>query len=73
MINKTFAFHTPSEDGKNKIDALRIAFSEIQDLIIQLTPPSREQSTSITQLETASMWAVKAVVFNDPDSKVVPS
>jgi hypothetical protein len=33
-------------------------------------PESRQRSVAITELETAAMWAIKAVVFNDPNSVV---
>ena len=33
---------------------------------------SRERSIALTEIETAAMWAVKSVVFNDPASEVAP-
>ena len=46
------------------------AFSDLDQLIRGLSGPSREQACAITNLETAAMWAIKAVVFNDPSSEV---
>lgn len=68
-IQKPYAYHKPSNDGLQKITALRRKFSECDELIKALTPKSREQSTAITQLETTAMWAIKAVVINDPASE----
>lgn len=65
---KTFAYHKPSEAGLEKIRQLREAFSNLHNLIAELAPHSRERSVAMTELETCSMWAIKAVVCNDPDS-----
>lgn len=70
MIDKPFAYHKPSPDGLNKITALREGFSAVQRLIEETCPASRQRSVAITELETAAMWAIKAVVFNDPQSEV---
>lgn len=69
-MKKTYAYHKPSEAGLEKIRKLRLAFSELDNLINSLAPPSRETSVALTQLETTAMWAIKAVVCNDPDSEI---
>lgn len=68
-INKTFAYHKPSAESLEKITQLREAFTTLNNLILELSPNSRERSTAITQLETASMWAIKSIVFNDEHSE----
>lgn len=67
---KTFAYHKPSADGLEKIRQLREAFSQLYDKIQQLAPDSREKSVALTHLETTAMWAIKAVVCNDPQSEI---
>lgn len=67
-IKKPYAYHRPSDEGLSKITALRKAFSELDKLITETCPVSRERSTAITQLETTAMWAIKAVVINDSQS-----
>lgn len=67
---KTYSYHKPSDDGLGKITSLREAFSALHDLIEQTCPPSREKSVALTNLETTAMWAIKAVVCNDPKSEV---
>ena len=67
-IVKTFAYHKPSPEGLAKITALREAFTLVQAKVLDLSPHSRERSIALTELETAAMWAIKAVVCNDPDS-----
>lgn len=68
MIDKKFAFHEPSEGGKEKIKQIRQAFTNIDSLVKELCPQSRELSIALTEIETAAMWATKAVVINDPAS-----
>ena len=69
-INKTYNYHKPSTDGLDKITKLRAKFSELHNLIEEQAPPSRERSVAFTELETTAMWAIKAVVVNDPESVV---
>jgi hypothetical protein len=70
MIDKPYAYHKPSVEGLKRITALREHFSEGERLIRQLCPQSRHQSVALTNNETTAMWAIKAVVFNDPDSEM---
>ena len=71
-IDKPYAYHKPSDDGLEKINKLREHFSEGQRLILELCPQSRQQAIAITNNEQTAMWAIKAVVFNDPKSEVDP-
>lgn len=57
---------------KKTIAELREAFSKLHDDIERLAPPSREKSVALTNLETTAMWAIKAVVCNDPESEIAP-
>lgn len=70
MIDKPFAYHKPSDDGLAKITSLREEFSRVKAAIEAHCPESRHRAVAITELETAAMWAIKAVVFNDPESEV---
>ena len=69
-MRKTYAYHKPSVDGIGKVAVLRKAFSTLHDTVELLAPASRERSVALTNLETTAMWAIKAVVCNDPDSVV---
>lgn len=73
VMKKTFAYHKPSESGLAQITQLREMFSLTLEMIETHCPVSRERSIAITELETAAMWAIKAVVFNDPESEVAES
>lgn len=70
MIDKPYAYHKPSTDGLAKINKLREHFSEGERLIREICPVSRHQFIALTNNETTAMWAIKAVVFNDPNSEV---
>lgn len=72
QVKKTFAYHKPGADGLKTIAELREAFSKLHDDIERLAPPSREKSVALTNLETTAMWAIKAVVCNDPESEIAP-
>ena len=69
-IDKPYAYHKPSADGLAKITRLRELFSQVEETLRELCPPSRHLSTAITKNEETAMWAIKAVVFNDPASEV---
>lgn len=70
-IDKPFAYHKPSDDGLQKITRIRQAYSDVKRILETEAPPSRQLSVALTELETSAMWAIKAVVFNDPKSEVV--
>lgn len=69
-IQKQFAYHKPSVQGLADIQKLREAFSQLDDVLRFVCPDSRERSVALTELETAAIWAVKSVVYNDPQSEV---
>lgn len=69
-MKKTYAYHKPGAKGLETITTLREAFSQLHDKIESLCPNSREKSVALTNLETTAMWAIKAVVCNDPESEV---
>jgi hypothetical protein len=69
-IDKPYAYHKPSADGLARITRLREIFSMAERAIQDACPNSRQKSIAITELETSAMWAIKAVVFNDPESEI---
>lgn len=69
-IDKPYAYHVPSAEGLLKITKLREHFSEGERLIKECCPAGRQQAIAITNNEQTAMWAIKAVVFNDPKSEV---
>lgn len=69
---ETYAYHKPGNAGLEKITVLRCLFSDMHAKIEALAPASRERSVALTNLETTAMWAIKAVVCNDPESVTTP-
>jgi hypothetical protein len=63
-IDKQYAYHMPSDEGLKRIIALRDGFTAIHQLVDHMCLNSREKSIALTELETAAMWAIKAIVFN---------
>ena len=70
-MKKTFAYHKPSAASLDALAKLRVLFSTAADEMERLCPKSRELSVALTHIETAAMWANKAVTHNDPESVVV--
>lgn len=70
MSTKTYAYHRPSAAGIASIATLRKAFTELHDTIESLAPDSEERTVALKELQTASMWAIKSVVCNDPESTI---
>lgn len=64
-ITKTFSYQKPSEDQLAKIDKLREAYSTLSNLLNDLCPASRERSIALTELESSSHWANKAITHQE--------
>jgi hypothetical protein len=69
-IDKPYAYHKPSARGMEAITRLRELFSQVEYTMKEVCPSSRQLSIAVTKNEETAMWAIKAVVFNDPDSEV---
>ena len=67
-IDKPYAYHKPSTEGMERIDKLREHFSAGERLIKEVCKDPRRAAIAITQNEQTAMWAIKAVVFSDPDA-----
>lgn len=71
-VRKTYTNHKPTAAGLSRIEYLRAKVDELHTAIEEATPSSRERACALTNLETTLMWAVKAIVLNDPESKPDP-
>jgi hypothetical protein len=67
---KPFLYHVPGKTAQERIEKIRQATIEYARVIDDLAPTSREKSVAVTNLETTQMWAIKAVVVNDPEAVV---
>ena len=59
-MNRKASYTKLNNEQIEKIDKLRIKFSDLYDALEELTP-SRETSLAITKLEEAQMWANKGI------------
>jgi hypothetical protein len=50
-----------TEEQKQRIEQLRITFSDVYGLLELWCKPSRETSLAITKLEEAQFWAIKGI------------
>lgn len=69
-IDKPYAYHKPSTEGMSRIDRLREHFSDGERLINEFCHDPRRRAIAITQNEQTAMWAIKAVIFSDPDAEM---
>lgn len=60
-----FVYHAPFGDQVERYQQIRDAFRSLAETIQQLTPPSRERSVALTNLETAMFWTNAGVARNE--------
>jgi len=60
-LENRFTYHKPEPHQAEIYTKLRAAAKEFANLVIELTPDSREQSLAITHLEETVFWANAAV------------
>lgn len=65
--------HKPDAEGIQKIEILRQAIIDLEVLLDQLVPVSRELSVSKTKLEEVRMWGVKGIVMQYPVDELPPT
>lgn len=58
---RRFTYHSPTADQVPKYQELRKLAFEFACRIVELTPPSREQSSALTRLEESVMHANAAI------------
>jgi hypothetical protein len=60
-IETRFTHHAPKDGQSERYVLIRNEAKQLAQTIINNTPPSREQSEAITNLENAVMWANAAI------------
>lgn len=65
QIAKSFTYHAPQADQPARYSDIRDAARALANLIAEHTPESREQSTALTNLEQAVMWANAAIARHE--------
>ena len=64
-IENKHTYHAPNEDQIQRYPKIREKAKELEILIRQLCPPSRERSVAITQIETGVFWANASIARNE--------
>lgn len=65
MLENNFRYHSPIDDQPDRYVHLREMAKELAYTIVRNTPPSREQSLALTNLEQAIFWANAAIARNE--------
>lgn len=65
QIGAAFTYHAPKEDQPPRYSLIRSTAESLARTIVANTPPSREQSLALTNLEQAVMWANAAIARNE--------
>ena len=65
QIENNFIYHSPKDDQPERYQKIRAKAKEFAVLIVEETPPSREQSLALTKLEEVSMWANASIARNE--------
>lgn len=64
-LKRRFTYHAPQDGQPERYTMIRDEAYELAKLIIHATPSSKEQSTALTKLEEAVMWANAAIARNE--------
>lgn len=70
-IEQIFKYHAPRGDQADRYAALRSAAKTFATRVASLTPPSREQSVALTNVQQAVMWANAAIAINEVDQEPI--
>lgn len=64
-LDRIFTYHAPTASQPARYEAIRAKAKELAALIQDTTPASREQSTALTNVQAAVMWANAAIAINE--------
>jgi hypothetical protein len=64
-LDNRFTYHAPQPGQIERYQKLRQAARDFAQVIIELTPQTREQSLALTNLEQASFWANASIARNE--------
>lgn len=64
-IENNFTYHAPKDDQPERYQMLRAKAKELAYLIVGCTPPSREQSLALTDLESCIFNSNAAIARNE--------
>ncbi len=64
-LENVFSYHPPVGNQTERYVTLRNAAKGFAQAVESLTPPSREQSVALTNIQQAVMWANAAIAINE--------
>ena len=64
-LDRVYTYHPPFGTQQERYVALRAAAKAFAQAIQDLTPPSREQSVALTNVQQSVMWANAAIAINE--------
>jgi len=64
-LENQFTYHSPKEDQQERYVEIRHQAKQLAFLLLGATPPSRERSLALTNLEQAIFWANAAIARNE--------
>lgn len=65
QLENNFTYHAPQGDQQERYVAIRDEAKALAYTICKNSPPSREQSIALTNLEQAIFWANAAIARNE--------
>ena len=65
-LKTRFTYHSPKSNQPARYELIRDTAYRLAHMIVDITPPSREQSLALTALEEAVMWANAAIARREP-------
>lgn len=67
-IENTYTHHPPFGDQQERYEVIRAKAKELALVIVECTPPSREQSIALTELESVIYNANAAIARNEQET-----
>jgi hypothetical protein len=64
-LDNDFSYHPPKDDQPERYNHIREVAHDFAVIIVENTPPSREQSVALTLLEQVVMEANAAIARNE--------
>jgi hypothetical protein len=64
-IENDYSYHSPSYDQPERYETIRAAAKALAYLIVENSPPSREQSVALTHLDEVVMNTNAAIARNE--------
>lgn len=64
-LNNDYMYHSPKEDQLDRYLLIREAAKTFAEIIVRNSPPSREQSVALTELDHVVMMSNAAIARNE--------